>query len=317
MKVVPSILLSTTILTCGACQAVPLAQPPPVALTTRLFGPVIAQQVIRGREDHGDTTSLLVETTIVGVDLKERRVSVIPIRVEPGETCWGLARLTDGSLWTLKGRNAVVRVEASGAIAQVIPLDEPHAGLFASGDRLILQKAVSSAPEPALRAVKRDGGERVTWSALTVRSFPGIARAQASALSLVACGRSALAERPCWFPDEPAISLIAPDGATRRVALDGLAAVAPEVLLTAENPRRPVRDAYVDEQSRIWVLSSGEPSAVASDLPGGWVLGRYRPDGAADGHVRFAEPVRLILRVQPGRVIVLAGTGHVSEVASW
>lgn len=302
---------------CSGCQAAPLAQRTPIAPMTRLFGPVIAQQTIRGREADDSKTLILVETTIVQVDVRERSVSVLSIAVDPGETCWGLARLSDGSVWTLKGRNAVARIEPSGAVSRVIPLEEPHAGLFASGDRLILQRAVAPVSEPALRAARPEGGAPEVWSDLTVRSFPGMARAQASALSLVACGRSAVAERPCWYPDEAAVSLVAPDGRTRRVALAGLVSVAPEVLLTAENPPRPVRDAYVDEQRRIWILSSGDPPQAPTEHPGGWVLARYRADGAPDGRVRFAEPVRLILGIEPGRAIVLAGSGHVSEVASW
>ena len=302
----------------AACEAVPQAQPPAVARMTTLFGPVISSQVIRGREEEGkDDVVLLVETTLVRLNLRERRASVTAIRVEPGETCWGLAKLADGSLWTLKGRNVVAQIEADGRVSRAIELDEPHAGLFAAGERLIFQKAISTAPEPALRAGAPGSADRIAWSDMKVRAFPGIARAQASALSLVACGRSAVAERPCWFPDEAALSLIAPDGSTRRVLLAGLAPVAPEVLLTAEVPRRPVRDAYVDWQRRIWVLSSGDAPSTPVDLPGGWLLARYRPDGTADGQVRLPEPVRSILRVEPARVIVLAGSGHVSELASW
>ena len=317
MNVARRLWISVAVVASGACQAAPLAQRPATASMTRLFGPVIAQQVIRGREQVDEQTVLLVESTLVRVDLKNRRVSETTVGVGTGETCWGLARLADGSLWTLKGRDAVVRIEGSGAISRTIRLEAPHAGLFASGNRLILQKAVTSAGERALRAVAPDGGDDVAWSEMRVREFPGIARAQLSALNLVACGRSAVAERPCWFPDEAAVSLITSDGRTRRIALQNLTTVAPEVLLTAENPRRPVRDAYVDDRGRIWVLSTGDAPEGASDVPGGWVLARYRPDGTPDGHVRLSEAVRLILAIEPGRAIVLAGSGYVSEVASW
>ena len=134
---------------------------------------------------------------------------------------------------------------------------------------------------------------------------------------MVACGSSARVERPCWFPDEAAISLIGARGETRRIELSGLAKVAPEVLLAAENPQRPVRDAHVDDRGRIWVLSSGVAPAGAPDLPGGWVLARYANDGTAQGQVRLAEPARLILRVDDRRVTVLSGSGQVSEVRPW
>lgn len=316
MTLTVHVVISLLALGFSGCQASSLAQPPAEAAVTPLFGPVIGPHVIRGREEGEDGVLLLVENAIVRIDLRTRRASTTAIRVEPGETSWGLGRLADGSLWSLKGRNAAMRIEPDGSVSRVIPLDEPHAGLFASGDRLVYQKAVASAPEPALRAGV-PGAATTPWSELQVRSVPGIARAQASALSLVACGRSAVAERPCWFPDEAALSLIAPDGATRRVPLAGLASVAPEVLLTAENPRRPVRDAYVDMQSRIWVLSSGDAPANRTDVPGGWLLARYRSDGTPDGQVRLAHAVRLILEIASSRLVVLTASGHVSEVAAW
>jgi len=311
------VLLSLLTWALGGCQASPLAQPSAVADVTKVFGPVIGQEVIRGREQTAGEVLLLTGSAIVRVDLEGRRAVTTPIALERGEACWGLAALADGSVWTLQGRSAVIRVEADGSVSRVIPLEEPHAGLFASGDRLIFQKAVGSATEPALFAGVPGSTARAAWSEMTMRSVPGIARAQASALSLVACGQSATPERPCWFPDEAAVSLIAADGATRRIALSGLPSIAPEVLLTAENPRRPVRDAYVDAQSRIWVLSSGDAPPRAMEIPGGWLLARYRADGTPDGQVRLAQPVRLLLRVEPRRLIVLAGSGDVSEVTSW
>lgn len=307
---------SLAVLLLAACAIAPRAQPPPVTPLTPLFGPVIANQVIRGRESGADDELLLVDRTIVHVDLRERRSWSTPIQLDAGATCWGLARLTDGSLWTLKGRNAVIRLEADGRVSQVMQLAEPHAGLFAVSDRLVYQRAVSTAGEPLLRAA-RPGAELTAWGELHGRSFPGFDRAQAAALNLVACGRSVVAERPCWFPDEAAVFVIAPDGHTRRMPLAGLTTVAPEVLLTAENPRRPVRDAYIDYRRRVWVLSSGDRAAEANDRPGGWLLARYAPDGTPDGQVRLAEPARLILRVDAARVIVLAGSGQVSEIASW
>jgi hypothetical protein len=315
MKATVAISVSLLTMVVGSCEAAPDARRPSLAPLTRLFGPVISQQVIAGREEEPNLVMLLTDRRIVRVDLDEQRAWSTAIQVDAGERCWGLARLTDGSLWTLKGRNAAVRIEPDGRVSRVIPLSEPHAGLFAVGDRLVYQRAVATAPEPALRAAT-PGGDQTTWSGLRVRSFPGLDRAQASALSLVACGLTRVPERACWFPDEAAVALVAPDGQTRRLELPGLTAVAPEVLLTAENPPRPVRDAYVDDRRRIWVLSSGEPRDGSAE-PGGWILARYGPDGAPDGQARLAEPARLILRVETRRVIVLAGSGHVSEIASW
>jgi hypothetical protein len=300
----------------SACEAAPRAQPSTAIPVARVFGPVVARDAIRGREEDGDHALLLVNGALVRIDLEKRQASRTPIQTDPGTDMWGLARLADGSIWTLTGRHAVGRLDADGRVSHRFPLAEAHAGVFAAGDRLVYQRAVPLPSEPALRA-GLPGGEQVPWSDLRVRRFPGIDRAQVAALSLVACGRGRVAERACWFPDEAAVAIIDPDGRTRRVELPGLASVPPEILLTSENPRRPVRDAYIDATRRIWVLSTGEPDPGAGDVPGAWILARYLADGTPDGLKRLAEPARLILRVDGARVMLLAGSGHVGEVASW
>ena len=312
---IASILILSVI--AGACQAAPLARPSSPAGVRAMFGPVVATQVIRGRDYNGDEVLLLVDTTIVHVDVRNQRSWTTPIQLAPGESCWGLARLADGSVWTLKGRDAVIRIAADGSVSRAIDLREPHMNLFAAGHRLVVQRGLATAPDPALHAIEPGVANERPWSALKTRHVPGIARAQAAALSLVACGGTELAERPCWFPDQAALSLIDVDGRARHMGLAGLDPVSPEVLLTAENPRRPIRDAYVDRDGRIWVLSTGDAPPGAEDAPGGWLLARYSASGALEGQARLTESVRLILAVRDRRLIVLAGSGHVSEVASW
>jgi hypothetical protein len=149
---------------------------------------------------------------------------------------------------------------------------------------------------------------------LKTRSFEGLARASAAALNMVSCGISRGSERACWFPDEAAITLIDPSGRTRRVELSGLEVIPAAVLLTAENPARPVRDAYVDESGGIWILSSGTRPPAAPDQPGGWLLAHYGPAGDAMGAVALSEPARLILQATPRGAVVLTSAGMVAEV---
>ena len=311
-------MLSLSMTALAACQARPVAREPDVLPLVRVFGPIVENEVIAGRADDEDDVWLLVGgTDLVHFNLKTQRVSRATIKLGPAEHCWGLARLRDGSLWTLKGRRAVIQIDADGIVTRDVPLAEPHLGLFGAADRLVYQQASFTPPGPALRAGVPGEANSVPWSEMSTRTFPTIARASAVALNLVACGGSARAERPCWFPDEAAVSLIDPRGATRRVTLPGLDLVPPEILLTAENPARPVRDAYVDRDGRIWVLSSGIPPPGGADRPGGWILARYAADGAADGLARLQDSARLILRAESGRVLLLSGTGHVAEVKPW
>ncbi len=311
-------LMSLFLAALAACRAHPTAREPDVLALAPVFGPIVENEVIAGRAEDEDGVWLLVGgTDLVRVDLAAQRVRRAAIKLDPGERCWGLARLHDGSLWTLRGRHAVIQIAPDGIVKREASLAEPHLGLFGAADRLVYQQASFTPPGPALRAGAPGDAGTVPWSEMTTRAFSTIARAPAVALNMVACGGSARAERPCWFPDEAAVSLIDSRGATRRIALPGLDLVSPEILLTAENPARPVRDAYLDREGRIWVLSSGTPPPGGADRPGGWILARYAADGAADGLARLQDSARLILRVESGRVLLLSGRGHVAAVKPW
>jgi hypothetical protein len=301
----------------GACQTITVGQAPASTLTPApLFGPVIGAEVIGGRTDDGGEAVWLLAggSALVRVDLDARRAARTLLKLAPGEQCWGLARLLDGSLWTLKGRRSVIRIEADGELTREIPLAAPHFGLFGSGERLIYQQADFIPPAPVLRAGIPGDEHPQPWSAMTSRTFGALARASAAALNMVSCGSSRAAERACWFPDEAAVTLIDAAGGSRRIALPELTVVPPEVLLTAENPSRPVRDAFVDESGALWVLSSGKAPPGAPERPGGWLLARYSSRGDLLGVRSLSEPVRLILQVRSGRAMLLTGEGMVAEV---
>jgi hypothetical protein len=283
----------------------------------RLFGPVVGNEVIAGRadatDDKANRTWLLVgERALVSIDLDRASVRRHPLQTGDA-ACWGLARLADGSLWTLKGRNAVVRISETGQVLKEASLGAAHFGIFAEGDRLIVQPADFQPPAPLLFAARVDEATRVAWGDLRSRPFR-LARASVAALNMLTCGVGRRGERPCWFPDEPAVALMNAEGRARRVALDGLDVVSPEVLLTSDNPARPVRDAYVDAGGTIWVLSSGRAPAGADDQPGGWILARYSDGGARIGVQRLKESARLILRADARRALLLTGGGMVAEV---
>jgi hypothetical protein len=281
-----------------------------------LFGPVIGSEVIAGRADAEDGHRIWVlagDRSLVRIDLDRAGFSRSAIRVAATDVCWGLARLHDGSMWTLKGRQVVAQITEAGEVVKEWPLDVPHFGLFGGHDRLLYQPANFEPPAPVLFASTPGDTARTPWSTIASRPYK-LARASVAALNMITCGAAGRGERPCWFPDEPAISLVSADGATRRVALPGLSTVSAEVLLTADNPARPVRDAYVDADGTIWILGSGAPTTAVDERPGGWILARYSTDGAPIGVHRLTEPARLIVRAEPGRAVLLTATGMIAEV---
>jgi hypothetical protein len=300
----------------AACHRTPADVDRRIDAVLPLFGPVIARQVIGGRADDGGERVWMLEggDAIVSVDLRARVGSRTAIAKPPGGTCWGLARLDDGSLWTLMARSSLAQVAPEGGIAREMVLPEPHFGLYARGQRLIYQPARFVQTGGLLFAGAPGDPHPKPWSAIEPRSFPGLARAAAAALNMVACGATRTGEQPCWFPDDTTVALIGRDGQTRRVALSGLTRVAPEVLLASDNPARPLRDVFVEETGAIWVLSSGTPPPGSGDVPGGWLLAEYTGAGSLVRLRGLSEAVRMILKVDRTRVVVLSGAGMVAEV---
>jgi hypothetical protein len=295
----------------GTCSTSQL----PAAGLDPVFGPVIGRELISGRADDEAGRVLLMAggKAVVTIDLDAHESTRTAIQI-PSADCWGLGRLTDGSLWTLRDRHALVAIGPFGELQREIPLRAPTLGLFSAGDRLLYVEANAEPPAPAVRAGAPGAAANETWSDLRLRTFNGLNHAAMMALNQVVCGVGRRAETPCWFADETAISLIDRAGRTRRVELAGLEHVAPEVLVASDRPMRPIRDVYVDPSGTIWILSSGTPPDHAPDLPGGWMLARYRSGGQAIDRRQLSAPVRLILRADGGRAVVLTGAGMVSEV---
>src|SRR4029079_17539007 len=117
------------------------------AAPTPLFGPVIGPEVIGGRADADEDILLLAGgPDLIRISLPMRRAARVKLQTAVGAECWNLARLEDGSVWTLKGRRTLARLGMDGAIVSETTLAEPHSGLFASGGRLLFQRAEFTAP---------------------------------------------------------------------------------------------------------------------------------------------------------------------------
>jgi hypothetical protein len=280
-----------------------------------MFGPAVPSDTISGRSaaEQGPIVLLAGGTMLVTVDLAARNATRTPLRI-PDPRCWGLAHLSDGSLWTIQNRRTLVEVHSDGTPGHVVQLDRPHLGLFAMGERLILQPAATDADAPALRAGGPDAPVGTPWSDIKTRAFPGLHPGAMMALNMVSCGVGLHGELPCWFPDEPTLFLVRTDGRTRRIELAGLSRAAPEILLTSQTPPRPIRDAYIDPSGTVWILSTGNPGPPPGSVPGGLVIARFGPRGEPIDTRQLAEPVRLILRARAGRAVILTSRGIIAEL---
>ncbi|HTI36495.1 MAG TPA: hypothetical protein VL484_02960 [Vicinamibacterales bacterium] len=287
----------------------------PVA-PVRLFGPVIGNEIIAGRADDGGRNPvvlLVAERSLVSIDVQHRTSTRTDLALADASSCWGLARLSDGSLWTIRDWKMLRQISASGDTVREFALDGAHAALFSAGDRLLFQRAEFVAPEQALTSGKPGDSRREPWSTLQTRPYK-LARTSVAALNLVTCGPTRAEERACWFPDDPGVALIDVGGRTRRMELSGIPHVAPEVLLTSDNPARPVRDAFVDRTGSLWIVSAGTPIDDGPHPPGGWLLAHFAPAGTPLERFDLTEPARLILDADSARVVLLLGSGYVAEV---
>ncbi|HEX5475613.1 MAG TPA: hypothetical protein VFX12_13220 [Vicinamibacterales bacterium] len=300
----------------ASCRA---GQPRPYRIAGR-FGPIVGNELVTGRAVSPHDGPVLLLTggrALISIDIPARRATRHPIDAEPagGETMWGLARLAGGSLWTLNGRHQLLELREDGSAGRAIPLRDPHVALYGEGNRLLYDRLDFEPPAAAL-TIGRPGEEPGTvWGTMRTRALP-LARASVAALNLVSCGVGLAGERPCWFPDETAITLTTSGGVSRRLELAGLQRVAAEVLLTSDNPPRPIRDVYVEPGGTIWVLSSGTADPGRRDWPGGWLLAQYSAGGRLVRTGRLPDSGRLILRADAAGCVLLSGRGEVIEVRS-
>jgi hypothetical protein len=280
------------------------------------FGPVLGNELIVGHVVDGPTAWLATGgDTLVRIDLASARHARTPVHpLQEGEHMWGLATTREGEMWTLIGRATLAQVGEGAEIVRRIGLAEPHVGLFGGGRDLVFQIMNLHPPGVALAAGPPGGATRRPWSNMRTRDLP-FTRGAVAALNLVSCGSSAGAVIPCWFPDAAALTLTDRSGASRVIPLAGLPIVAPELLLASDNPRRPVRDAFVTAGNMVWVLGSGEPpEGDTSTRPGGWLLARYDLEGRLFRRVQLPEPARVLLGALEDTCLLLAWDGRVVEV---
>lgn len=302
---IASVLAST----CGGQSAVPRSW-------HVRFGPVMGNELIVGRvlsESHA--WILTGGHAVVHIDVQAaRHTRRVVTPLGDHEHLWGLGSTGDGTFWTLVGRSALGQLSADGRVQRRIDLAEPHVGLFGNGTELVYQVMNFQPPADALTAGPPGEAARRIWSRMRTRTLP-LARTAVAALNLVSCGATASGTIPCWFPDRPAVTLTDPSGGSREITLEGLPVVQPEMLLASDNPRRPVRDAFVSRDNHLWVLGSGvAPTVEQTARPGAWVLARYDSDGRLERRLELPEPARLLLGASADWCVLLSWNGHVVEV---
>jgi hypothetical protein len=123
---------------------------------------------------------------------------------------------------------------------------------------------------------------------------------------MVAAGRV-----PCWLSNASAVDLVDRNGDATRI---DIAALQPwtftDAAAFARNPRRVIRDVWLESSSMMWLLVRAAPSDTPD--PRG-ERGLWRVNSKGDVVARYVLPrrVRMILSGPPGPLVVLTAEGTV------
>ncbi len=235
---------------------------------------------------------------------RARRVRVVGL--EDADNPWGLGAVSAGSLWTLARRDTLAELAATGAVARRVAVARPQLGLFGWRNRLVLQMVADTTPAPALSwAVPGEDG--VPLGSLQTRVFP-VARAEAWALNLVACGGGTSRALPCWFHTDASIDRLDASGVGHLLRLEGIAQ--PPIPADPNQAPRPIWDAYISSADDLWVLAT----VTARERPrAAQRLLRYSPAGLLVAATMLPEPARLILDATSEGCLLLTASGRVAK----
>ena len=257
-----------------------------------------------GLESRGSAVWLLNDThQLIEVALATRTVAVHPIRgLRADDAPWGLACLTDQTLWTLVTPRTVGRIAHDGLIAERLSLQAPSIALFGVGTRLLFESLPLAAASAVFTARSpRRPSEGRPWPGMMVRSAPQ--RADLLKHNIVNCGLADRSAIPCWFLGDLRVSLS--DGThTDGRAFSWLRGA-------AIDSSAPLRDVAVFGD-RFWLLT-GSPRLAASRRVGG-ALVLTSASGRELGRIEASPPLRVILAATESRCLLLNIRGEVLEV---
>ena len=179
--------------------------------------PVVSAAVIVGRARCGGRTWLLTETPQL-VEIGDAGVAIHAVRGLATEAQpWGLACLSDGSLWTLE--------EAPFARPDRRRRPCPRTGRAHAASRRAVRCGSGARVRTAANRPRRAGSidarrrrglaETRPWIGLTAR--PGASPDEALMRSFVNCGLGQGGFAPCWFADESRVAIA--DGRRHDVAV--------------------------------------------------------------------------------------------------
>ena len=263
-----------------------------------------SDSLIVGRAACGAATWLLTDQRqLVGVSVANLSVVVHTVAgLNVSDRPWGLACLADSSMWTLAAPRQLARVGIDGVVRERVAATLPRVGIFAAGDRLLVQQFPIAAGAPVLVSTPpREPQQIRAWPGLVGR-FAG-PREQQIARNLVNCGIGSGGSLPCWFTDENRV--VISDGARVRTI------ESPELPPPLDRGM-PIWDFALSRGGVQWLLATADPLERRS-ARGGKRLYRTTAAGLRTS-IDLPAAVRVILKVTDTECVVLTAAGRALEV---
>lgn len=255
--------------------------------------------LIVGRAVCSDATWMLVESSQllqVGRDgaVAARHVTGLSAADRP----WGLACLSDGTLWTMATWRNLARIDVNGAVRERIDLHIPRSTLFGVGERLLFQQAPPVPGTPALMtSPPRQPYAVKEWPGLTTPKGPS---------NLANCGVGLKGMVPCWLVT--ATRFTVSDGATFR----SVDAVLPQS--NRVDREAPIRDVALAGDDYFWIVAGGYDAALGR--PAGVRIVRGRVGTSEILFLDLKPAARLIVRASEKTCLLLTVDGTLIEVGA-
>jgi len=264
----------------------------------------LPSSVIVGRSVCGDSTWLITDwPELIEVSRARQTAVVRPIKgFTVTDRVWGLACMSDGTLWTLINPRTLARLGVDGVVAERVGLAMPRLLLFAWVDRLLFMPLPMPVGQPLLATSAPRQTSTTPWPSFAGRDGPS--RSSAVARNLISCGIGRGRDLPCWFADER--RAIVADG-TRATLLSFDTLDEPDV-----DKEAPIWDVALGGDDTVWLLVNTNAATGSHKAGGRLVLTDRR--GNRRAALRLPKPARLLLGASPDRCLLLAVDGTLMEV---
>jgi hypothetical protein len=261
----------------------------------------IPAALIIGRAVCSGSTWLLTDSHQLTEVRNDGQVSVRAVTgLTATDQLFGLACLSDGTLWTLAGFQTLGRIDGTGRLQERIDLHVDRMTLYSVGDRLLFQPRPSV---PGTAALMTSPARRP----YAVKPWPGLVIPRGGppdgSARVAVCGITVNALAPCWFG--PARQFTISDGTVSRT-ID-----APLQSMPVDR-ETPIRDVALTSATAYWLLAGGRDGerGRTSGVRLFWV----RENPSQKLFIDLKPSARIILSASDTRCVLLTVDGGLMEV---